>query len=317
MQLTRVVVKNHSRLAETDIEVRGHLILVGPNDVGKSSLLRCLDLLLGANTAQMYSRISADDFRDQAQPFIIEATIADLDADDQAAFPDEATVDPITNELTLKVSLEATIEDSNGTIAISRTAPNSGTSGKLSRLQIEQLGWNLLGATAMAVNCAKTAATRSMTSCSRSTSARRRPASRRSSAQIQDALKTSKVLDGIRGRPVRAAVQGAARRSGQGRAEVRDRRHGRRRRPRRRTPSPRTRRQGSRTSPSSPTACGPCTPSRCTTSSVSRREHGRGRRTRDPPSPDQPAQPRPAAQRRTEPEASRDPLARHRLRVPA
>lgn len=44
MHLTRMVIKSHRRLAETDIEVRGHLILVGPNDVGKSSLLRCVTL---------------------------------------------------------------------------------------------------------------------------------------------------------------------------------------------------------------------------------------------------------------------------------
>ena len=55
MRLTRFKVENHRRLADLDIEVRDHLVLVGANDVGKSSLLRCLDLLLGASTAQLYS----------------------------------------------------------------------------------------------------------------------------------------------------------------------------------------------------------------------------------------------------------------------
>lgn len=44
MRLTRIKIENYSRLASTEIEVREHLVLVGPNDVGKSSLLRCLDL---------------------------------------------------------------------------------------------------------------------------------------------------------------------------------------------------------------------------------------------------------------------------------
>ena len=46
MRLTRIKVENHKRLADLEIEVRDHLVLVGANDVGKSSLLRCLDLLL-------------------------------------------------------------------------------------------------------------------------------------------------------------------------------------------------------------------------------------------------------------------------------
>lgn len=62
MRLTRLKVENHKRLADLEIEVRDHLVLVGANDVGKSSLLRCLDLLLGASTAQLYSQISAEDF---------------------------------------------------------------------------------------------------------------------------------------------------------------------------------------------------------------------------------------------------------------
>ena len=199
MHLTRVVVKNHSRLAETDVEVRGHLILVGPNDVGKSSLLRCLDLLLGASTAQMYNRITVDDFRDDAQPFIIETTITNLDADDQAAFPDETTVDPATNQLTLPLSLEATIEDSDGTVAINRTAPNSGTQRQLSRQQIERLGWNLLGATAMSRELREDRRSAVQDILQQVDLGAEQAGFETLIAQIQDALETSPVLDGIRG----------------------------------------------------------------------------------------------------------------------
>ncbi|MCT2985396.1 AAA family ATPase [Propionibacterium freudenreichii] len=44
MKLSRFKVENHERLEDFDIEVRDHLVLVGANDVGKSSLLRCLDI---------------------------------------------------------------------------------------------------------------------------------------------------------------------------------------------------------------------------------------------------------------------------------
>ncbi|WP_436702463.1 ATP-dependent nuclease [Nocardioides sp. BYT-33-1] len=199
MRLTRVMVKNHSRLDETDIEIRGHLILVGPNDVGKSSLLRCLDLLLGASTAQIYSRTTIDDFRDETQPFVIEATITDLGADDQAAFPDEATVDPVTNELTLTLSFEATIEDSDGTIAISRTAPNSGSHRQLSRLQIDQLGWNLLGATGISRELREDRRNAVQDILQQVDLGAEQTNFETLITQIQDALTTSPVLDGIRG----------------------------------------------------------------------------------------------------------------------
>lgn len=55
MRLTAIRVTNHSRLADLSLEVRAHLVLVGPNDVGKSSLLRCLDLLLAASVASLWS----------------------------------------------------------------------------------------------------------------------------------------------------------------------------------------------------------------------------------------------------------------------
>lgn len=199
MHLTRVVIKNHRRLAQTDIEVRGHLILVGPNDVGKSSLLRCLDLLLGANTAQMYSRVTVDDFRDEAQPFTIEATVTDLDADDQAAFPDEITVDPVTNAVTLTLSFEATIEDSDGTILISRIAPNSGNQRQLSRLQIEQLGWNLLGATAMSRELREDRRSAVQDILQQVDLGMEKTNFESLINQIRDALSTSPILGGLRG----------------------------------------------------------------------------------------------------------------------
>lgn len=199
MHLSRVVVKNHSRLADIDIEVRGHLILIGPNDSGKSSFLRCLDLLLGASTAQMYSRISVDDFREEGQPLSVEVTIMDLDADDQATFPDEATVDPATNDLTLTLSLEATIEDSDGTIAISRSAPNGGTRRQLSRQQIARLGWNLLSANAMSRELRDDRRSAVQDILQQVDLGAEQAQFETLIAQIQDAVQTSTVLDGIRG----------------------------------------------------------------------------------------------------------------------
>ncbi len=55
MKLSAVGVTNHTRVADLRIEVRKHLVMVGPNGAGKSALLRCLDMVLGASAAQLYS----------------------------------------------------------------------------------------------------------------------------------------------------------------------------------------------------------------------------------------------------------------------
>src|SRR3954447_119600 len=145
MHLTRVAISNHRRLADLDLEVRRHLVLVGPNDVGKSSLLRCLEFLLGASNALLYQRITAEDFRDTNQPFVVEATLMGFQPDDEALFPDEISVDRTTGSKTLSVRLVASL-DSTETLTIERTAPGGGTSRQLSRDQVAGLGWNMLGA---------------------------------------------------------------------------------------------------------------------------------------------------------------------------
>lgn len=147
MRLTRLKVENHRRLTDLDIELRDHLVLVGANDVGKSSLLRCLDLLLGASTAQLYSRITVDDFQSTDQPFVIEGTLGDFTSIDKALFPDEISYDPATNSSRLVVRLAVTVDD-NETVVIDRSAPEGGTGRQLSRDQVLGLGWKFLSANA-------------------------------------------------------------------------------------------------------------------------------------------------------------------------
>ena len=132
MRLTAVRIANHSRLTDLSLAVREHLVLVGPNDVGKSSLLRCLDLLLGASNAALYQRLSP----------------SDLTQDQAALFPDEITVDPGTGARRLTIRLEATL-DVTDTLHVERTAPDGGTGRQISRDQMASLGWTLLGATSV------------------------------------------------------------------------------------------------------------------------------------------------------------------------
>lgn len=145
MKLTRIKVENYKRLSDLEIEVREHLVLVGANDVGKSSLLRVLDLVLGASAAQLYANIVEADFRDLAQPFVVEVDLADFSAEDMALFPDETTVDPASNTTKLTIRLSAEI-DVGDTVRISRSAPSGGTGRQLSRDQVSGLGWKFLSA---------------------------------------------------------------------------------------------------------------------------------------------------------------------------
>jgi putative ATP-dependent endonuclease of the OLD family len=66
MRLNRVEVTNHSRIADLSVEVRGHAVIVGANDVGKTSLLRMLHLLLGCTTTQLYQQTTVADLGDSA-----------------------------------------------------------------------------------------------------------------------------------------------------------------------------------------------------------------------------------------------------------
>lgn len=145
MKLSAIKLQNHGRIQDCDVEVRDHLVLVGPNDVGKSSLLRCLDLVLGSTTAQLYSRITAEDFRDPAVPFSIEVTLGDLSRDEEALFPDEVSIEPNSSTRTLTIRLEATADES-GTVQVSRTAPSGRTGRQLSRDQLAGLGWKMISA---------------------------------------------------------------------------------------------------------------------------------------------------------------------------
>lgn len=146
MRVSRLRIENHNRLADVEIEVRDHLVLVGANDVGKSSVLRCLQLALGASAAQLYAQITSEDFRDANQDLVIEVTLVGFSKDEEAAFPDEINADVNGGPSTMTVRVTASV-DSEDTLSIERIAVGSGTRRQLSRMQLETIGWRFLGAT--------------------------------------------------------------------------------------------------------------------------------------------------------------------------
>ncbi len=144
VRLAGIKVLNHSRLQDLEIDVREHLVLVGANDVGKSSLLRCLDLTLGASAAQLYSRIAPDDFRDTEMDLLVEVTLTGLTGDEKAAFPDEVRVETAGADPQLAIQLQASL-DAGETLQIRRTAPYGATGRQLTREQMAMIGWKAIG----------------------------------------------------------------------------------------------------------------------------------------------------------------------------
>lgn len=137
MRLTDITIANHTRLADCHIDVRRHLVLVGTNDSGKSSLLRCLDLLLGADTAKLYADIHADDLRDHHRPFRVETRFTDLN-DEQRSLYGLAS-----NAKTMRITLTASLEDDGQTMRIHRTAAGK----NMTMPRLHAIGWTMFDPT--------------------------------------------------------------------------------------------------------------------------------------------------------------------------
>jgi putative ATP-dependent endonuclease of the OLD family len=112
VRLSRVRIVNHARVPDLDLEVRRHLVLVGTNAVGKTTVIRALNALLAASTSQLHGWFGPDMFRDQAAPLVVEATLTGLDDEDNAWFADDVEVltTPARPRLQLTIRLTVTLD---------------------------------------------------------------------------------------------------------------------------------------------------------------------------------------------------------------
>ena len=140
MRLTSVAIRNHTRVADLYIEVRRHLVLVGTNDSGKTSILRCLDLLLGASQGALYTSITADDVRDRTQPFVIEAQLECAANDPHFG----RAVRQSGGASTLTLRLEARVEADGESLVIRRYAAGAWHETDLLQSQIDAIGWTYI-----------------------------------------------------------------------------------------------------------------------------------------------------------------------------
>lgn len=148
MHLTRIVVSNYRRLADLDIEVRGHAVIVGANDVGKTSLLRLLHVALGAGTAQIYTALGADDLRDPALPLTVELVLQGLGPQEWTVMPHETDIGTDGSGEQLRIRLDVTVDPADPeAVTVRRWFPDSGHDRNMSREQLEAIGWRYLPAT--------------------------------------------------------------------------------------------------------------------------------------------------------------------------
>lgn len=147
MHLVKVEVTNHSRIENLDLSVRGHMAIVGANDVGKSSLLRLLHLALGSSTAQLFAALTTDDLRDKASPLAVSAVFVDFTEEERRRFHREINIDQADKSETLEIRLEVAVDPEDGqSVTINRWCPGRGDVRSLSREQLDAIAWRHLSA---------------------------------------------------------------------------------------------------------------------------------------------------------------------------
>lgn len=138
MKISSIAIMNHSRLPDCKLDVRDNLILVGPNGIGKSSLIRCLDMLLGKSIQQLYYSISNSDFRDVNLPLCIEAQLTNLNSNERSFFPDEVDIEDESLTVRLKANLDG--ED----LTVSRFFPYGAANTSVGSEQRKSIGWTMI-----------------------------------------------------------------------------------------------------------------------------------------------------------------------------
>lgn len=146
MRLSRLTVVNYARIPDLDLSMGQHVVLVGPNDVGKTCILRCIHFALGATIASLYQSILPSDIADPAKALRIAVDLVDFNQNEKALFPDEITVDPDGSQR-LRICVEAEGLPGDGAdLAIRRYFPESGHLRAPTRQQLAGVGWHYLPA---------------------------------------------------------------------------------------------------------------------------------------------------------------------------
>jgi putative ATP-dependent endonuclease of the OLD family len=148
VRIDKLKISNYSRIGDLALDIRGHAVIVGANDVGKTSLLRLLNLVLGATTGQLYQQLSLEDLRDTATDLRVEVRLIEFDDADRALFPREISIDESDKSESLWIELTVGADpDDAEAVVVRRWYPESGHDRAPTREQLAAFGWRYLSAT--------------------------------------------------------------------------------------------------------------------------------------------------------------------------
>lgn len=129
---------------DATIAVRNHVVLVGPNDTGKSSVVRAVNLCIGMAHGLVANAVTVRDFTDPAKPVRVSVTLAEIDDEDRAAFPDEIHLGPPE---VLRVVVEASVDAADPEqIVVRRHFPDAGHAKAPSREQLKMIAFRFVPA---------------------------------------------------------------------------------------------------------------------------------------------------------------------------
>ena len=144
MKIREISWSNYRRLPDATIAVRDHLVLVGPNDTGKSSIVRAVHLCIGMAHGLVANAFSARDFTDLAKPVLLTVVLDGIEGGDRAAFPDEIDVGPPE---VLRVAVEAIVDPADpDQMLVRRHFPNAGHARAPSREQLNTVAFRFVPA---------------------------------------------------------------------------------------------------------------------------------------------------------------------------
>lgn len=144
MKIRDISWSNYRRLPDGQIDVRDHLVLVGPNDTGKSSIVRAINLCIGMAHGPVSSALTVRDLTDPASPMLLTVTLDGIDDDDRAAFPDEIDVGPPE---VVRVAIEAVIDPADPEqVVVRRYFPDAGHAKAPSREQLKTIAFRFVPA---------------------------------------------------------------------------------------------------------------------------------------------------------------------------
>jgi putative ATP-dependent endonuclease of the OLD family len=94
MRISRLTIKNFRGIATATLVFKSHTVLIGDNNIGKSSVLEAIDLVLGPERLSRYAPIDEHDFyagrylNDEGRPIHIEVEVivVDLNAEQKRHF---------------------------------------------------------------------------------------------------------------------------------------------------------------------------------------------------------------------------------------